>query len=227
MAIEGPGYLATFLDHHAIPWQLICVDENESIPAAAEAYSGLVFMGGPMSVNDELPWIPGTLALICDAHARDIPLLGHCLGGQLIAKALGGVVGRNPIKEIGWGSVSVTNSATADHWFGEICNFEAFHWHGETFTLPPGAERVLSSQHCVNQAFVIGKHFGMQCHIEMTEEMIRNWCTVGADEIRSAASSPAVQSAEIMQIQMRDKLPPLHRVADRIYTRWVHGLRLD
>lgn len=225
-ATEGPGYLGLFLDHQAIPWRLIRVDEGEPIPLAADIYSGLAFMGGPMSVNDDLPWIPRTLALIRDAYAKDIPLLGHCLGGQLIAKALGGEVGLNPIKEIGWGGVSVTNSATANKWFGGIGNFDAFHWHGETFTLPPGAELVLSGQHCANQAFALGNHFGMQCHIEMTEDMVRNWCSAGADEIMVAASSPAVQPVEVIQIEMRDKLITLHRVAEEVYSRWLRGLRL-
>ncbi|MDH4233536.1 MAG: type 1 glutamine amidotransferase, partial [Gallionella sp.] len=95
---EGPGYLAEFLDERKIPWQLIAIDAGDAVPQSVAAYAGLVFMGGPMSVNDDLPWIPKVEALIRDAVARDIPLLGHCLGGQLISKALGGVVSRNPVK---------------------------------------------------------------------------------------------------------------------------------
>ncbi len=105
---EGPGYFATFLNEHAIPWVMIRIDEGDAVPADASAFSGLVFMGGPMSVNDDLPWIPKVLALIRDAYAKDIPLLGHCLGGQLMSKALGGVVSKNPVKEIGWGKVDVS-----------------------------------------------------------------------------------------------------------------------
>ena len=116
---EGPGYFATFLDSHGIPWQLFRIDAGEALPADARQFSGLVFMGGPMSVNDDLPWIPHSLELIRQAAQADIPVLGHCLGGQLMAKALGGVVGRNPVKEIGWGEVVVANNATANTWFGE------------------------------------------------------------------------------------------------------------
>ena len=110
---EGAGQFALFLTEHAIPWQMVHIDQGDAVPKDAAAFSGLVFMGGPMSVNDDLPWIPPTLALIRDAYAKDIPLLGHCLGGQLMSKALGGVVSKNAIKELGWGKVNVADNATA------------------------------------------------------------------------------------------------------------------
>jgi GMP synthase-like glutamine amidotransferase len=84
-----------------------------------------------MSVNDELPWIGPMLHLIRDAVDADVPLLGHCLGGQLISKAMGGVVSRNAVKEIGWGDVSVADSGEAQRWFGHATpSFTSFHWHG-------------------------------------------------------------------------------------------------
>ena len=115
---EGPGYFATYLDHHRIPWRLIGVDAGEAVPADPRAFSGLVFMGGPMSVNDDIPWIAPILKLIRDSVAADVPVLGHCLGGQLISKSLGGTVSRNPLKEIGWGDVSVVETSVAEQWFG-------------------------------------------------------------------------------------------------------------
>jgi GMP synthase-like glutamine amidotransferase len=220
---EGPGYLGTFLDERKIPWQLIAIDTGDALPSSASAYSALVFMGGPMSVNDDLPWIPPVLALIRDAVKRDIPLLGHCLGGQLISKALGATVSRTPAKEIGWGEVQVSDNNITRSWFGAVRSFAAFHWHGETFTLPQGATHLLSSAHCANQAYSIGKHLALQCHVEMTEEMIAAWCTVGTDEI-AASSSPAVQSVSEMQQQIKDKLPQLNSVADQLYSHWVKGL---
>ncbi|MBI3222175.1 MAG: type 1 glutamine amidotransferase [Nitrosomonadales bacterium] len=224
-ATEGPGYLAEFLDGRQIPWQLICIDAGDAVPHRAAGYAGLVFMGGPMSVNDDLPWIVPVLALIRDAVAQDVPLLGHCLGGQLISRALGGVVSRNPVKEIGWGEVTVADNDTARGWFGGIEKFQAFHWHGETFTLPQGATHLLSSAYCVNQAYALGKHLALQCHIEMTAEMIESWCAVGADEVLASRDSPAVQPAGEMQRQMEIKLPRLHEVATALYTRWIAGLR--
>jgi len=178
-----------------------------------------------MSVNDPLPWIELELKLIRQAVAADIPVLGHCLGGQLIAKALGGEIGPNPVKEIGWGQVQVENIPQARDWFGEIKAFEAFHWHGETFSLPAGAVRILASAHCANQAYVFGdKHLGMQCHVEMTRPMIEQWCTIGADEILAASSSPAVQSSADMIARADAKLEPLNQVAEILYTHWLIGV---
>jgi GMP synthase-like glutamine amidotransferase len=221
---EGSGYFVTFLNEYAIPWVLIHIDEGEAVPFDASKYSGLVFMGGTMSVNDDLPWIPKSLALIRDADAKDIPVLGHCLGGQLMSKALGGVVTKNPVKELGWGKTEVADNAMAREWFGDIRAFDSFHWHGETFSLPPNSVHLLSSAHCANQAFVIGKHLALQCHVEMTEPMIREWCKGGAAELAANADSPAVQSAQEMQVQMHDKLPELHHAADHLYRQWLHGL---
>jgi len=221
---EGPGYFATFLDVRGIPWQLFRVDAGDTLPADARQFSGLVFMGGPMSVNDDLPWIPHSLELIRQAAQAGIPVLGHCLGGQLMAKALGGVVGRNPVKEIGWGEVVAADNATARTWFGETRNFDAFHWHGETFTIPPGATVILGNSHCANQAFALGKNLAMQCHIEMTEEMVREWCELGMEEIASASTSPAVQQpAEIME-NLAERVNALNTAAQKIYKKWVEGL---
>ena len=108
---EGPGYFATFLDQHSIPCQLIAIDQGEAVPERADAYSGLCLMGGPMSVNDPLPWITQMCALIREADREDIPVIGHCLGGQLMSKAFGGVISASPTKEIGWGTARVAQSA--------------------------------------------------------------------------------------------------------------------
>ena len=225
--IEGPGYLATFLDERDIPWQLIAIDAGDAVPQDISAYSALVFMGGPMSVNDDLPWIPKAEALIRDAVAQDIPLLGHCLGGQLITKAIGSVVSRNPVKEIGWGEVTVSDNDVARKWFGEVRNFPAFHWHGETFTLPHGAAHLLSSVHCANQAYAIGKHLVLQCHIEMTAEMIVAWCAAGEDEMEACYASPGVQSVSSMLQHTSVALPHMSSVAEQLYSCWINGVNTE
>lgn len=224
-ATEGPGYFATFLSERSIPMELFKIDEGMAVPQDVTQFSGLVFMGGPMSVNDDLPWIPKSLDLIRDAVSRDIPVIGHCLGGQLMAKALGGAVGRNPVKEIGWGEVTVLDNPVAHAWFnGAPAKFDSFHWHGETFTIPAGATRILESIYCPNQAFALGKHLGMQCHVEMTEEMIKSWCVVGTDEINVALFSPAVQTPQVIQQEMAPKVSVLNAVAKVLYSRWMEGL---
>lgn len=223
--IEGPGYFATYLERAGIPWCLIRIDAGEAVPGNPRAFSGLAFMGGPMSVHDDLPWIAPVLELIGSAARCGVPLLGHCLGGQLMAQALGGQVTRNPVKEIGWGVVEVMDGGPARSWFGDTSSFEAFHWHGETFSIPPGAVRVLGGRYCENQAFALGPHLGLQCHVEMTPELVRSWCESGAREIaRALASSPAVQPVEEITRDLEARLERLHRVADRVYARWVAGL---
>ena len=221
---EGAGYFDTYLRERAIASQLIAIDENQPVPRDPRGYSGLVFMGGAMSVNDELPWIPQALELAREAVRKDLPVLGHCLGAQLMSKAFGGAVRASPVKEIGWGEVRVCDNELARSWLGDLPAFESFHWHGETFSIPPGATRVLENPHCANQAFALGKHFGMQCHVEMTEEMVELWLRAGADEMRDSAGSPGVQPAEEIRKNLAERVGALNQVAKRIYDRWTEGL---
>jgi GMP synthase-like glutamine amidotransferase len=137
-----------------------------------------------------------------------------------MSKALGGTVTRSPVKEIGWGEVTATR--TTANWLGDIDRFEAFHWHGETFSLPAGAQRILQSPYCNNQGFVLGPHLGLQCHVEMTEAMIRVWNRQWAAE--SAVPSASVQTPEQMYERMADRVKAMRIAADRLYSRWITGL---
>jgi len=224
---EGPGHFATYLDATRVPWTLVKLDAGDAVPASSEGYSGLAFMGGPMSANDELPWTQPVLALMRDAVKRGVPVIGHCLGGQMLARALGGEVTRNPVKEIGWNPVKVEDTPAARDWFGaDLREFTTFQWHGEAFTIPPGGERILTGVYCPNQAYVVdGRHLGMQCHVEMTPEMIASWIGSGAGEVEANLASPAVQPVEKIQSEMPGKLPALSNTAERLYRRWSRGLK--
>lgn len=223
---EGPGYLGDFLTENGILWTQINVDAGDSLPTGINGFSGLVLMGGPMSVNDNLPWIPPLLELVRQATKQDIPVLGHCLGGQLMSKALGGKVTHNPVKEIGWGEVSKVGQNPTPDWLGSLpSSFEVFQWHGETFSIPEGATRLLESAFCPNQAWLLNdRHLALQCHIEMTAPMIKAWCEVGADEIRQATQSPAVLQPAAMLENMSDRLGKLHGIANILYTKWIEKL---
>ena len=237
---EGPGYLADYLDRRGLPHRLIRIDQGDPIPTSLDGAPGLVFMGGPMSVNDPLPWIPKATALIRQAVAADIPVLGHCLGGQLISKALGGVITKSPMKEIGWLPVQRVTGPVADDWLDDLPReFEVYHWHGETFSIPPDATRILGSRDCANQAFVLGKTLGFQCHIEMTADMVREWARVGADEItpvcavqgstnvagdRMSGATATVQNDAAMTADLDTRVPRLQKIADKFYDRWIQGL---
>ena len=225
-ASEGPGYFATVLDRYHVPARTIRIDQGEAVPGNPREFSGFAFMGGPMSVNDGLPWIAPALRLIQTAVDAGIPVLGHCLGGQLMAKALGGAVTRNPVKEIGWGRVDVLPNDLAVRWFGpQVTSFDSFHWHGETFSIPPGATRVASSPHCENQAFALGLHLGMQCHVEMTPDLIRAWCRDWESEVEKLARRvSSVQTPAQMLERVEEKTRMLNAIADRVYDRWIAGL---
>lgn len=221
---EGPGHLVEFLDARHIPWRLIRIDAGDPVPADTTALSGIAMMGGPMSVNDPLPWIPQLHGLIREAVDKDVPLLGHCLGGQFLATALGGRVTNNHCKEVGWHAVDIEGGEAAHPWFGDMSEFTTFQWHYQTFSIPPGATRVLSNEHCANQAFVLGPHIGFQCHIEMTTGMVRTWVDGNTAEINAAANASSVQSPEEMLRELDARVATLNRVADGIYTHWISHL---
>ncbi|GIX22517.1 MAG: GMP synthase [Gammaproteobacteria bacterium] len=216
---EGPGHLETVLAREHVPWRLIAVDAGEAVPATLDGAAALVLLGGPMSVNDPLPWIDAELALIRAALDAGLPVLGHCLGAQLIAKALGAAVRPNPVKEIGFWPVYATAAGRA---WGLPAQFTAFHWHGETFDLPAGAVRLAGSRDCANQAFSIGSALAFQFHLEVTAEQIPQWCARYPQDLADPA--PTVQRPEAMQRETA-ALAALQAVADAVYGRWLAPLR--
>ena len=176
-----------------------------------------------MSVNDDLPWIPPALNLIRSSLDNDLPLLGHCLGGQLMAKAMGATIGANLVPEYGWLPVQAVNNDIAAKWFdSSIQEFVAFHWHGETFEIPNDATHVLASPHCMNQGFVIGKSLALQCHIEMTPELVKDWVSRANDETLSP--SPSIQSRNEILKDLDHKIGTMQKVADKIYDKWMEGI---
>lgn len=220
---EGPGYLEQVLQRYDLPYSLICIDQNDPVPQDITDCSALVFMGGPMSVNDDLPWITKECDLIQQAVEQDMPVLGHCLGGQLICKALGGKVRANPAKEIGWLPVKKLRNKAADKWLSRIPReFLAFHWHGETFSIPNGAIGMMESDYCKNQAFSVGNTLALQFHVEMTSEMVNEWSSLYTDEI--VEPTDTIQSAYEMVEDINKKIADLQQVADQLYYRWLRPL---
>ncbi|MDX2457763.1 MAG: type 1 glutamine amidotransferase [Gammaproteobacteria bacterium] len=223
IACEGPAYLAEVLDRLTIPWRLVRIDAGEPVPDSLADCSGLVFMGGPMSANDPLPWIEQELSLIRRARAQDMPVLGHCLGGQLICKALGGTVSANPVKEIGWHSVRKCPTPAAESWLAGLPDEATlFHWHGETFSIPDGAEVILESEFCPHQAFAIGNTLALQCHVEMLPPMVAEWAALYAHELQQPSTT--VQTAEQMSADLPARIAAAQHVADSIYQHWLAPL---
>jgi GMP synthase-like glutamine amidotransferase len=221
---EGPAYFADWLDARELRWSLIALDEGARVPSDTRELSGIAMMGGPMSVNDVLPWSAPLSALLRDAVAANVPVIGHCLGGQLLAQALGAPVTRATTPEIGWLDVDVTDDAARHAWFGGRASFTTFQWHYDEFALPPRATRVLGNAFTRNQAYVVDeRHIGFQCHVEMTESLVETWLASGASEL-PAASTPAMQSADDVRRDLRSRVGALHAVADDVYARWASRL---
>jgi GMP synthase-like glutamine amidotransferase len=174
---EGAGLIQPVLDRRGTSIRYVDLYAGDALPDVAAA-AGLIFLGGPMSVNDPLPYLKQEMDLILAAALRRQPVLGICLGSQLIAKALGASVHRNPSKEIGWFDIHLTEAAAADRLFAGVGRNETvFHWHGETFDLPPGAARLAYSDACANQAVRFADTvYGLQFHLEVTPAMIADWC---------------------------------------------------
>jgi GMP synthase (glutamine-hydrolysing) len=172
---EGLGYFADAFNACGVSFSYHDLGPN-FLP---DRHDALVIMGGPMSANDALPGLAAELSLIEQGLRNRIPMLGICLGSQLLAKALGARVYRNAELEIGWAPVHLTDAGRADPLFQGIASPTTFfHWHGETFDLPEGAEWLAYSAKCRNQAFRYGDRvYGLQFHPEVSAEMIADWWT--------------------------------------------------
>lgn len=218
--IQG-GRIADYLDAHAIPWELVAIDHGESIPQGVDDVSALVFLGGTMSVNDRHTWLADEMRLIRAAAARNLPMLGHCLGSQLIAKALGATVAPMAAKEIGWHPVRRLDNPVAREWLGAMPeSFELLIWHHDAFTLPPGAVPLYSSEHCPEQAYAIGNTVATVAHPEVTSEMLQEWLRIYGFDIEANCAS--VQPIEQIRERLSERCETMHRVfTDRLYDVWI------
>ncbi len=216
-----PGHLAQVLDERQLDFTVLRVDLGELDGYDLDSPKAVAIMGGPMSVNDPLPWIETELAALRHFIQRDIPVLGHCLGGQLLAKALGAAVHRMPYREIGWQPLWQAHQAAGNPWLEHLPDeFPIYQWHGDTFDIPPGAERLLSSPWCPNQAFAWGdKVLGLQGHPEMTEELVKLWLTDWGHLLDE--TQPSQQSSRKMLDDLPNKVAALNQVAEGFYRRWL------
>lgn len=172
---EGPGHLATWCQ--ARGYSLTCIElwKDRALPAPDE-FDGLFVLGGPMNVYEDAkyPWLAGEKELISRAISDRKPILGVCLGAQLLSVVLGGTVSEMLDKEIGWFPVDLTPAGRdSDIFRGFPQSFMAFHWHGDSFSMPPHAIHLAQSDACDEQAFVYENHVvGLQFHLELTEQTV-------------------------------------------------------
>ena len=221
---KGPGYLGNVLDNYNVPYEMICIDDGIVVPQAIDTISGLVFMGGFMNVTDPLQWIEEEKALIRRALDKKIPVMGICLGGQLMSAALGGEILHDSNMEIGWHKLVPESAHSQNEWLQDLPEeFTPFHWHADSFSIPEGATVLLHSQCRKNQAFAIGNSIAMQFHLEMTEDMIRDWVRLYPGDLEQGHSC-AQKGDEIIK-NLQQKIDALHHCADILYGNWIKGLK--
>ena len=190
-----------------------------------DGYAGLIILGGPMSVNDahRLTHLTTELKLIEEALRREIPVLGICLGAQLIAKTLGADVYPSREKEIGWYDVSPTDEAVGDPLLAELQTTEKiFQWHGETFDIPRTTRHLAFSPLCANQAFRYGnKVYGFQFHMEVDEPMIQRWLNV-AENQQEISRLGGADHLERIQYETTEYMARLTELSTRVFGEFIN-----
>lgn len=220
---DGPAYLATWLREQGLAFEVLCTEAGDCLPQNLNGIGALAILGGEMSANDDLPSLRKAEALFLDAVRSGIPTLGHCLGGQLMARALGGRVSSSPAPEVGWQTIQVSNSQAARQWFGSAGPQTVYHWHYETFSIPPGAVPLAATQGCPNQAFAYGPHLALQFHLELDAEKLQRWSLEEGGRYAAALLThpQTVHTGEAMRALAEAGLARQQTLARRIYARWL------
>lgn len=224
VACETPGLIAEVLASRGLRLETIRPFLGEPVPPSLEGYDGLVVMGGPMGVYEQAryPFLTAEIRLIEQALRLDKPVLGVCLGSQLLASALGAPVTRGPRQEIGWFPVTLTPEAAGlAAWQQVPSSFTALHWHGDVFTLPAGAVPLASSALTPCQGFAYGPSaLGILFHLEVTNEIVAGMVATFAEELRGAG----VDGRQILADTPR-WLPALGAVGRTVFDAWAQRVR--
>jgi GMP synthase (glutamine-hydrolysing) len=197
-ASETIGYLGDVIKELGLSFRDVHLYAGDGLPRDTGDLEGLIVMGGPMNVDEEdkYPFLLPEVQLIEKVVCRKKPVLGICLGAQLIATALGSKVYPNKHKEIGWGPIEFTSDAKKDPVLKKSnASLNVLHWHGDTFDLPKETVHLARSSHCENQAFRYGdRTYGFQFHLEVTPGMVRRWVSSkeGVADIKAAGEDPRV-----------------------------------
>lgn len=218
------GTIAGALKRENIGVESVCTFQGQGVPRDIDKYDGLIVMGGPMGVyeQDRHPHLRDEIRLIEQALRAEKPILGVCLGSQLLAAALGAKVYPGPQKEIGWFPVTLTDAAMKDPlWAGVPRRFTTMIWHGDIFELPKGAVSLASSELTEQQAFRHGNNaYGILFHMEVTQPMIGDWVTTFAGELQQARvdGSAIVAAAP-------GHLSSLGEIGHSFFRRWARRVR--
>lgn len=220
LAIEPAAVIGDVLEENGI---LLEHYDTEALaaPSPVDDYAGFVIMGGPMSANDaHLPFIAAELELTRHGLRKGTPMLGICLGAQLLAKAAGGRVHASPVREIGWYPVYPTSEATDDPLFSLLPEQATtiFQWHGETFELPATATLMATNPAVPHQAFRLGRgQYGLQFHVEVDEEIIERWIESGESE-RAFLGEGGIAA---VRNGVATHLEPMQALCRRMVLNWI------
>ena len=221
--VEDLGTIEQALNERGLTAEYVHSYAGQPVPRDVEGCRGLVIMGGPMGVYESgrYPWLKDEMRLAERALKAGVPILGVCLGSQLLASVLGSRVRKGEAPEIGWHEVRLGGAAGEDPLWKETAaaggRFHAFHWHGDIFDLPPGAGFLASSEQTACQAFVYGGNaYGLLFHMEVTEKGAGDMITAFDDEVREAGLAGADLRAETSA-----RLAELHRVGGPVYRNWA------
>lgn len=224
VAHEILGTLDPLLRDRGFRIRYVNFDRHPDAEPSTEGYDGLVVLGGPMSADDteRYPHLAVEAAAIRKAVDQGIPVLGICLGAQLLALALDASVRRNPRREIGWYPVTPTDAGNADPLLSHFGGSQpVFHWHGDTFSVPEGALHLASSEHCTNQAFRFGDRvWGLQFHLEVDEPMIDRWLEIPVmrDELEQDADNADAASIRESTTAL---IAPMQELGDRVFSEFL------
>ncbi|MCG3148274.1 MAG: hypothetical protein PCFJNLEI_01717 [Verrucomicrobiae bacterium] len=224
--IETPGRIADALSAAGYRIKTILSHTGQLVPASMAGFDGLVVMGGPQSVHeaDKFPFLRHELRLIESALKAQKPILGVCLGSQLLAAALGARVYQGPQKEIGWYPVALTTDAGTDALLSGVpATFTPLHWHDDIFDLPAGAVALAASGLTAVQAYRYGANaYGFLCHLEVTDRHVAEWMTTFAEEVHQAG----VDGRAILA-GAKKHLPALHKIGTEIFGHWAALVRKE
>lgn len=220
LAAEPLGVIGEALEAEGVDAEYVRLFEGEPVPDEMRDAAGLIVMGGSMGAyeQDKYPFLSREIRLIEAALKAEKPVLGICLGSQLVATALGAGVQKGDRKEIGWFPVKLTEAATADRLFGgvERC-FTGYHWHGDVFDLPSGAATLASSARTQCQAFAYEERaYGLLFHLEATQEIVEDMVRGFSEEL----DEEEIEGAEIIS-QSREHLPPHQRIGQSVFQKWA------
>ncbi len=224
VAHEILGTLDPLLRSHGFRNRYVNFGRDPHTRPSLDGYHGMVVLGGPMNVDqvDEYPHLATEVELIAEAIEREMPILGICLGAQLLAKALGAKVRANGVKEIGWTEIKRTPAGRDDPLFSHFRDVEpVFQWHGDTFDIPEGAVHLAKNDDCPNQAFRYGETaYGLQFHLEVDRPLIDRWLAIPHHQQEIAAENGRIDPEQIRHDSewlSRD----LTDLSDRVFSEFI------